>query len=89
MRPLNYWVILIRIQHPQSSIWPLLQVTPNEIYGIEKREGSETTPALDEENAEEVNQETYETQYPNRGGKVNLSLSSHGHTYGHKHGLGN
>ncbi|KAK1557827.1 hypothetical protein Q3G72_032665 [Acer saccharum] len=48
------------------------KVAPNEISGIDKYEGSATTPVLREENVEELNRETSDKQYSSQKGK-NLS----------------
>lgn len=48
----------------------MLQVGPNEIYGVEKYEGSATTPGTNEGNIEELNRELHGKQYSSHGGEV-------------------
>lgn len=45
------------------------KVGPNEIYGVEKYEGSATTPGTNEGNIEELNRELHGKQYSSHGGE--------------------
>ncbi|KAK3204168.1 hypothetical protein Dsin_018214 [Dipteronia sinensis] len=54
------------------------KVAPNEIYGIDKYEGSAMTPVLHEENIEELKQETSDKQYSSQKGKNLLNFDGTG-----------